>query len=210
MADQALIVEPRHREYLVLQRGDIDQFSWDDDLWHEAYERRLRETFLSIKPFLPEVCSSVLDVGSGLGGMNILLNHHYGGGLHVCLLDGVNDSPIMKAHRRTFNNMEVAQDFLWKNGVGDFSFYSPDLKRQPRPFDLITSYRSWCFHYEPATYLQFVRACCHMHTTLIIDVRRGMPHWREALEKRFRLSAAVHGSSKCDRLVYKCLPSSPF
>lgn len=203
MASKALTVEPRHREYLVLQRGDIEHLSSDDERWHCAYNRRLDETFRSIRPFLPPDCRSVLDIGSGLGGINVLINAYYEGNLHVCLLDGEKDPPVMRAHRRTFNNMEVARDFLWKNGVASFSYYTPALG-EPRPFDLITSYRSWCFHYPPSVYLDFVVSCCHRDTMLIIDLRRGMPEWYDDLLKPFRVVGAVHASEKCDRIVFQC------
>lgn len=203
MAEKALTVEQRHRDYLVLQRGDIEHLSGDQERWHAAYNRRLGETFRSILPFLPPDCHSVLDIGSGLGGINALLNHHYDGALHVCLLDGEKDPPVMRAHRRTFNSMAVAQDFLFKNGVSSFSYFTPALG-ESRPFDLITSYRSWCFHYPPAVYLDFVVGCCHADTILILDVRRGMPHWHDELTKPFRVVGAVHASEKCDRIVFQC------
>lgn len=203
MAEKALTVEERHFEYLVLQRGDIEHLRSDEERWRAAYNRRLGETFRSIRPFLPPECHSVLDVGSGLGGINALINAYYDGAVNVCLLDGVKDPPAMLAHRRTFNHMEVARDFLWKNGVSSFSFYSPSLG-DPRPFDLITSYRSWCFHYPPSVYLEFVRACCHEDTILIVDLRRKMPEWYEALTKPFRVVGAVHASEKCDRIAFQC------
>lgn len=203
MVDKTLTVDPRHRDYLVLQRGDIEHLKEDEDHWHSAYNRRLNETFRSIKPFLPPDCRSILDIGSGLGGINALINNHYQGGVHVCLLDGEKDPPIMRAHRRTFNNMEVAKDFLWKNGVYNFSYFTPSLG-ECRSFDLITSYRSWCFHYPPYVYLEFVRACCHADTILIIDLRRGMQSWHDELCGPFRVVGAVHASQKCDRIVFQC------
>jgi SAM-dependent methyltransferase len=203
VAEKALTVEEEHFKYLVLQRGDIEHLSSDFDRWLVAYNRRLAETYRSIRPFLPPDCHKVLDIGSGLGGINALINDHYGGGMDICLLDGVRDPPVMLAHRRTFNHMEVARDFLWKNGVYVFSYYSPQLG-YPRPFDLITSYRSWCFHYPPSVYLDFVVSCCHPDTILIVDLRRKMPEWYEALCKPFRVVGAVHASDKCDRIAFQC------
>jgi hypothetical protein len=57
----------------------------------------------------------VLDVGSGLGGIDVLLNRHYlataGNPLEVALLDGIDDMPEVSFHDRTYNDMAVAIDF---------------------------------------------------------------------------------------------------
>src|SRR6266403_1531506 len=108
-----------------------------------------------LEPYLPLRCSSILDVGSGLGGIDALLNRHYGGDCSITLLDGVNDVARLDNHATTFNSMAVARCFLAMNGVQYFDFIdaSAPERASPRKVDLIVSFRSWCFHFEPATYL---------------------------------------------------------
>lgn len=198
-----LIVEDRHFDFLRLQKGSLDKFAHDRGAWEIAYEQSLAKDFGSIRPHLPASCGSILDVGGGMGGIDALLVKKFGKGCEVCILDGEADEPVMHLHRETFNNMEVARDFLGKNGVEKFSYYTPELRQAPRPFDLIISLGSWCFHYPPETYLQFVRSCCTRETTLIVDVRRGKPSWSDLLDNMFTLRAVIHPSVKFDRRVYR-------
>jgi SAM-dependent methyltransferase len=198
-----MIVEDSHFEYLRLQKGSLDKASHDRAAWHLAYEQALTKDYAGIHPFLPPSCSSILDVGGGLGGVDALLVKKYGGDCEVCILDGESDPPKMNLHRETFNDMAVARDFLGKNGVSNFSYYAPPRLGEPRPFDLIVSLGSWCFHYEPKTYLGFVRACCRPGTVIILDVRKQKEEWIRQLKSTWQWVGVVHIALKRDRMVFR-------
>lgn len=191
-----MIVDDSHFAYLKLQRGAIADLAGDRAAWQAAYERSLRDDLNSMAHFLPEHCSSVLDVGSGLGGINAKLALRYGADLEVNLLDGCSDPPVMKAHNQTFNDMLVAADFLQRNGV-------QHIVGGQRPVDLIISLQAWCFHFAPALYLAFVKACCRQQTVLILDVRKDKPEWRRDLEREFVQIGWALDRLKFDRLVYR-------
>jgi SAM-dependent methyltransferase len=143
--------------YLVVQRGALDDMKGDAGTWIAKYIDVVCSEFRSIEPYLPEECESILDVGSGLGGIDALLNEHYGGNCQVTLLDGVRDPPQVTTHNQTFNDMAVAKDFLAANGVGRFDFIdaNDDHRLAPRRYDLIVSFKSWCFHIEPERHLRW-------------------------------------------------------
>lgn len=199
----SVIVEDRHFEYLREQKGSIRDFASNRRAWQVEFERKLRADYAGIAPHLPASCGSILDIGGGLGAIDALLVEKYGSACEVCILDGERDPPTMQLHCKTFNDIRVTEDFLKKNGVVRFSYYAPDRLENPRPFDLIISLGSWCFHYAPAAYLEFVTACCRAGTTLIIDVRKGKPDWSADLDRRFKLRAALmHLSPKFVRKVF--------
>lgn len=198
-----LIIEDRHFAYLRLQKGSIRDLERDRTAWRSAFERNLADDYAGMVPYLPKSCNSILDIGGGLGAIDVLLARKYGVTCEVCVLDGESDPPLMNLHRKTFNDMRVTADFLRKNGVARFSCYTPSRLENPRPFDLIISLGSWCFHYAPETYLEFVRSCCRVGTTLIIDVRKGKTEWSKTLERTFRLRAVLHLRPKFDRVVFQ-------
>lgn len=198
----SLIVEDRHFEYLRLQKGQLDTKAHDRAAWHTAYEAALAADYAQMRMYLPPTCGAILDVGGGLGGIDALLVRKYGTDCEVCILDGENDPPVMHLHRQTFNDMAVARDFLAKNGVDKFSYYAPSALGEPRKFDLILSFGSWCFHYEPKTYLAFARACCKPGTVIILDVRKSKDLWVRQLKSTWKLSAIIHISHKRDRMVF--------
>lgn len=162
--------------YLVLQRGALDDMKGDPGTWCAKYIDVLYSEFRLIEPYLPATCRSILDVGSGLGGIDALLNDHYGGDCQVTLLDGVDDPPDVSRHNVTFNHMQIAEEFLLLNGVTHFDFIDANDAHSHvvRQYDLVVSFKSWCFHVEPERYLDLVlSACTPKHTQLFVDVRGG-------------------------------------
>jgi SAM-dependent methyltransferase len=181
--------------YLVTQRGALDDMKGDPVTWCRKYAEVLRAEFQSIEPYLPRHCDSVLDVGSGLGGIDALINDHYGGEVSVCLLDGVDDPPVCTLHAKTFNHMGVARQFLKDNGVRKMTYIDAnDAHRFTlRTFDLVISFKSWCFHTPPAAHLDLVRQACHQGTRLIVDVRREhLYEYMRALTGPFRHQSLIH------------------
>jgi SAM-dependent methyltransferase len=198
----SLIVEDNHFKFLRLQKGSLDRFGHDREAWHIAYEQEITKDFSSISKYLPSSCGSVLDIGGGLGGIDALLVRKFGTACEVCILDGVRDRAVVRLHRKTFNDMEVTRDFLTKNGVDRFEYRAPNNIGDPKPYDMIISMGSWCFHYPPDTYLKFAMACCHPGTVLIVDMRRDKPQWLREMGAAFQLVALVKRQQKYDRLAF--------
>lgn len=180
-----MIITDEARPYLVVQKGMLWDLKDQVDQWDAGYRRSIRNQYETIMPHLPEKCWGVLDVGSGLGGINAMISHHYGG-VRVCLLDGVSDDPDVIRHNQTFNNMHVAQRFLAANGVREFSYIDPEnvrgnmykiLSFPPIPVDLVVSFGAWCFHFPPSLYMEYIKTCCKPGTVFILDVRNDKPSW---------------------------------
>jgi SAM-dependent methyltransferase len=194
-----MIVDSDHFAFLRLQRGAIADLAGDFPAWLVAYERSLRDDFASLEPFLPKACRSVLDVGSGLGGIDVLLNRHYGGGVQVNLLDGWDDEPAVTAHDRTFNDMLVAGDFLRRNGVEKVVRVAEGWQRR---VELVVSLQAFGFHFPPALYLPLVRGCVHPGTVLIFDVRVGRDDWLGELRGAFTEVSCALARPKFNRMVF--------
>jgi hypothetical protein len=203
-------------EYLRVQKGSLDRFATNRALWERAYHDDLAATYQGIRQYLPPRCWGMLDIGSGLGGIDILLSRHYasiGKPPYVNLLDGESDPPKMHLHRETFNDMRVAQQFLKANGISleRFAYYTPDgpaamgLENLPKPYDLVVSFGSWCFHYAPDTYLPVLLAGGGLHTdsVVIVDVRKDKPDWLAQLQAPFELAGVIRDARKYMRMAFK-------
>lgn len=232
MIDTTITVEPSHFEYLKLQKGKLDPLKATPSQWTHAYRRDLVRTYEEIKPWLPSTCWGLLDVGSGLGGIDVLLYRHYvrpgepidvstvedtdaGRGTvlmrgrigpYINLLDGEDDAPEMHLHRETFNSMTVAKDFQVKNGVPPdrFAYYTPASESFVKPFDLVVSFGSWCFHYEPNVYLPRLLQAGGLHrdTRIIVDKWRGKPDWDAQLNEHLQCFGVIREEKKYTRLIY--------
>lgn len=199
-----MIIEPEHFRYLVIQRGEVSDQRHDFRAWKAAYEQSLLRVFMSIRSTLPAQCSSVLDIGSGLGGIDVLLARHYGH-LDICLLDGIDCPAEVHKHREPFSNATVAMDFQHKNGNHGVTCCFP--KPPDRTFDLIVSFASWCFHIEPAEYIDAAKAAMHEKSTLILDVRTRSD-WYDALREAFGSPTILKQETKYLRIAFNCRQQS--
>lgn len=198
-------VEDKHFDFLSIQRGDIADLAGNRAEWEHAYVDGLYRRFENIRPHLPPKVVNMLDVGSGLGGINAIINQEYGGNCHVHLIDGVADKPRVVTHSQTFNDMSIAKDFLKKNGVKNFGFTSPAdtvKKRGWIKYDLIFSFASYCFHYAPKVYLDYILHHSHKDTVFIFDVRKDKLSWQEDLNEALKPMGIIWEGKKAVRMVY--------
>jgi hypothetical protein len=187
-----LVIPESAFPYLVAQRGALDDMRGDRELWCRRYLEILDSEMRMVEPYLPTTCDAILDVGGGMGGIDILLSRHFDD-CHVTILDGLSDPPMMEKHAETFSNMGAASEFLRVNGVSSFGFLDANTPARDasRLYDRIVSFKSWCFHLEPQRYLDFVvKSVIPGQTKLIIDVRKQPEHleteYMRALTKEFR------------------------
>jgi hypothetical protein len=171
-------------KYLTVQVGEISELADSRAHWMMRYDTMLLQLAQDITPHLPGRVRNILDVGSGLGGIDILLSRYYGSRPDIILLDGDNEVPKVYRHNMPFNSMRVAREFLKANGVNSIVTMTPETLK-PRKVDLIVSFRAYAFHIRPLTYMDFVLNCAHHDTVLIFEVRRDKPEWREDLDRHF-------------------------
>lgn len=199
-----LFITEEARPYLELQRGALWDLRANRAAWAAAYHRQLAEDFRDVQLVAPFPCRRVLDVGGGMAGIQAWINEAYmdAGGVEVCLLDGLADPPVMDKHRRTFNHAGVAEAFLKANLVDRFVALDPAAPANPGPCDLVVSLQAWCFHFEPAAYLEFVRSCCRPGAILVLDLRVDRPDWQDQLEAVFEPTTRLRSGLKFDRWAY--------
>lgn len=195
-----MIIEDRHFEYLVIQHGKVSDERHDRKRWEGAYRASLSEVFESIKPALPVDCRRVLDIGSGLGGIDVLVAKHYDPQPAIYLLDGLNDAPIVENSFTTFSNAEVAMDFQQKNGVKTLA-YTDSVPAEK--FDLVHSYFAYGFHVHPGNYIADLKKAVHDKTVLIFDVRRSKREWLREFVEAFGPPKVLHQAEKYVRVAFR-------
>jgi len=198
-----MIINDDHFKYLYIQRGEVsDAYRRGFAEWQAAYEASLNTIMAEISPHLPRVCSNVLDVGGGLGGMGVLLSRRFPrAAYHV--VDGVADQPVVRKHAETFNDASVSADFLARNGVRRYHFYNPSVVKFPYNFDVVISFAAWGFHIAPSVYIDRVKDALAPQARIILDVRRDKREWIEELGAAFGMPTILHRGKKHVRLAWK-------
>lgn len=201
-----MIIEPKHFEYLVVQHGSVSNARHDFAVWKAAYEASLATIMDHIRDALPERCTSILDIGSGLGGIDVHLAAHYDDTPAIRLVDGESDPPIVRSSIEPFNDMKVAADFLWKNGIKDFGYFTPGNLRQLEgalKFDLVVSFFAYGFHIHPGNYLDDLMKVIHKNTVVILDVRRTKDVWLQILVDALGMPKVLHRADKYVRVAFR-------
>ena len=147
------------------------------------YERDMTKEYLSIKDYLPEPCASILDIGCGIGGIDVFISKHYGDKHSILyLLDKTSIEDDIdygfETKREFYNSLDLAKTMLMSNGIAEKYIYLIEATDQNEipisdKVDLVISLISWGFHYPVETYLDKAYDVLVEGGSMIIDVRIG-------------------------------------
>lgn len=168
------------------------------------YGRELSATFDTFRDHLPESADRILDIGSGMAGIDVFLGKHYPSAT-IHLLDKSGVSPKINAGFNAqaedfahYNDFGAAIDLLRGNGVEN-DIVCHDMNRDPFPdqvFDVVVSLLSWGFHYPIQTYAPRCRGI------MVVDVRKGTGGETRLAE--YGCLKVVHEAKKYRRVVVRC------
>jgi len=192
----AVSLESRLRKRGVRRRFDTD----------------MQLEYAAMRQWLPARPTAILDVGCGLGGIDILLFDHYqrDAALHFYLLDRSQMEDQIthgyKARAEFYNSFDLAREMLIGNGLPERSLTTVEARDDagidlPEPVDLIVSLKSWGFHYPVATYLDRAHELLKPGGRLILDVRKGTDGLEEIEAKFGSVDVTPHESKSHRRVV---------
>lgn len=168
------------------------------------YGEELAQTFDTFRDYLPADPDSVLDIGSGMAGIDVLLGKRYPGAtLHLLDKQGVSSRINAGFNVRAedfahYNDFGAATKLLAANGIGN-AVICHDMNRHPFPdaeFDVVVSLLSWGFHYPISTYAPRCQG------VMVVDVRKGTDG--EYALSEYGRATVVHEAKKYRRVVVEC------
>ncbi|MBN1461782.1 MAG: class I SAM-dependent methyltransferase [Armatimonadetes bacterium] len=171
----------------------------------------MQQEYTDIRAWLPAHVEAILDVGCGLGGIDVLLFEHYerASGLRFYLLDRTQtDSDITygyKSRADYYNSLDLTRETLVGNGLPVESLKIIEARDDAgiditEKVDLVISLISWGFHYPVATYLDRAHDLLKPEGRLILDVRKGTDGM-DQVEARFGNARVVSEAKKKHRVV---------
>lgn len=171
----------------------------------------LRE-YNSIRDFLPKKVEKVLDIGSGVAGIDAMVDRHYkeiGITADFYLLDRTKmDTDVfygIKERASFYNSFAVSKLLLTKNAMKAERIHTQEATDDSKinfntKFDLVMSFISWGFHYPVSTYIDQVYNLINAEGVLIIDVRKNSGG-KELLESKFGNIKVIAERQKHERIV---------
>jgi hypothetical protein len=144
----------------------------------------IEEDFRMIEPYLPDRVESILDIGCGMAGIDVLLKRKFPHA-RLELLDGDGEVGSCGFTSVIGNSRKATEALLKANGVECDRWHEVGTKEELKA-DLVISLLSWGFHYPLDTYR--VKGFC------IADLRRGKEDTRGvviAAAQKYRRCAFV-------------------
>ena len=133
--------------------------------------------FNQLKKFLPRNVNYILDIGSGLGIIDIYLNNHFNNVPKFTLIDKTHLEKKVSYgfdnRGQFYNNFDLTLDFLKENGINGerINLIDVDLKESIcNNYDLVISLLSMGYHYPVDQYLEILKKNTNKNTIFIFDI----------------------------------------
>lgn len=145
------------------------------------YYHDMQAELESLSPFLVRKPLNVLDIGCGIGGIDVLINNFCCGEVEFYLLDKTEIDRIyygMNSRAAFYNDFDLTSEFLQENGVSLERVHFIEagesrIRSIGQTFDLIFSLISWGFHYPLSTYLDEALSALAPTGVIVLDLRRS-------------------------------------
>ena len=177
-------------------------------LIRSRFIKSVKEDYAVLKPHLPAVSSPVIvDIGCGLGGIDVLLSKHYSHRAIFTLVDKTQTEDTIWygfAEKGAFyNDITIAKDLLIKNDVPaeHIRVFTPEeYAADTPPADIILSLKSLAFHYPLASYIDEIRKSLKPDGVLILDIRRDSEDMKY-LNELFERVSVIDSDMKSERIL---------
>ena len=144
-------------------------------------EKITEELFLkeleTFKHFLPNYAKNIMDIGCGLGIINIYLNKFFEKKPIFFLIDKNRiDKKInygSSSNYESYNDLNETKNILLENDVDFERIHLFDVEKQfqiNKKMDLVISLKSMGYHYPINTYIELFKNCCTKDTIFIYDI----------------------------------------
>ena len=140
-------------------------------------EELFYKEFKTFKNYLPNSPENIMDIGCGLGIINIYLNEFFEKKPVFFLLDKNKvDRKItygFSSNYESYNDLKETKNILLDNNIDTSCMYLFDVEKQfviTKKMDLVISLKSMGYHYPINTYIELLRNCCTKDTVFIFDI----------------------------------------
>ena len=186
---------PRHDKYLSAQRNHSIE---DIPRALASYEKY----YNSIKSNLPSRCNSILDIGCGLGILDLCIYEHYhcDNDLTFYLFDRSDYEENLyfgfKENAAFYNDLQLVEEIFSNYGIANEKIITMEAEKENLAsltnIDVVISSIAWGFHFPVSKYVEEVDKLMHQDSVLIMDLRKGQ-NGIETLQNFFNVNEILDG-----------------
>ena len=159
----------------------ITKFFLNSDEIAIKYYRTMSDEFSTIKKYLNENDNLFLSIGSGIGGLEVIINKHLKNKSFFFIERNYISKKVKygwggMVNDEAYNNFELQKLFLEMNDMNEKKIYLIDYDKDEFPdtkFDVITSLFSLDYHYDFNLYAEYLKKVCKPKTKIIFDTIRA-------------------------------------
>ena len=139
------------------------------------------DEFLSIKKFIDENDVSILSIGSGIGGLELIINKNFKNKQYYFIEKNYISRKVVYGwggmeNKEAYNNLVLQKNFLTENNMSENQINIFDFDKDKLPykkFDLIISLLSLDYHYDFNLYIDYLKKVSTDKTKIIFDTIRA-------------------------------------
>ncbi len=173
------------------------------------YPARMESEWATIAPYVPDDVQDIMDIGCGLGGIDVMIARHHPVD-KIVLVDGNGDLSLrgklgFKTAQKAWADVRIAEEFVRANArVFEIVAANPAIVWSAvGDLDLIVSLRSWGHHYPAATYAALAFGALRNGGRSILDIRRNTDGRKQMEAAGFRFLAICDEGKKHQRMVFE-------
>ena len=155
-------------------------------------EKIFRSELQTLKKILPSKINSILDIGCGIGLIDIYLNEHYKNQVSFYLVDKNRIDYKIKygfsSVYESYNNLFETKKILLNNGIDEKNIFLFDVEKNikiNRIIDFIISLKSMGYHYPFENYLNLFHQVSSSDTVYCFDISAEKYPNLKIIEKHF-------------------------
>ena len=159
----------------------ITRYFLNPKLIGQEYYKMMLEEFLTIKKFISSNDNFFLGIGSGIGGLELLINQNFKDKNYYFIERNYISKKVKygwggMVNNEAYNDLELQMNFLKTNNMDESQINIYDYDKDDLPemkFDVVISLYSLDYHYDFNIYFDYLKKVSKPETKIIFDTIRA-------------------------------------
>ena len=159
----------------------ITRFFLNPKLIGQEYYKIMLEEFLTIKKFISSNDNFFLGIGSGIGGLELLINQNFKDKNYYFIERNYVSKKVKygwggMVNNEAYNDLKLQMNFLKLNNMDESQINIYDYDKDDLPeikFDVVISLYSLDYHYDFNIYIDYLKKISKPETKIIFDTIRA-------------------------------------